>query len=238
MMAFDTSARPHELLKLKIKDIKPQKTREGKHFALITVIGKTGKRTLPLTDSLPYIKDRLLQHPQKGNENAILICSAKKNEMGTRSLEKVFSLYKAEYFHAFLERDLPEEDKQKIRNLLKKPFNPYIWRHTSLTDKRKKQKLNDAGIQQIAGWTKKSNMWQVYVHHFGNEGVNTILKTIETQKKPPYDSRTFVQFRIRPEEIELLSNCCIPYIGDNIAYQHGLHFCQEVYPYRNQKSLI
>ncbi len=31
-------------------------------------------------------------------------------------------------------------------------------------------------------------------------------KTIETQKKPKVDSRTFVQFRIRPEEIELLSN--------------------------------
>ena len=23
-------------------------------------------------------------------------------------------------------------------------------------------------------------------------------------------------------------------IGDIIAYKHGLHFCREVYPYRNQ----
>ncbi|MGC1928147.1 MAG: hypothetical protein WA667_04180 [Candidatus Nitrosopolaris sp.] len=29
----------------------------------------------------------------------------------------------------------------------------------------------------------------------------------------------------------------LPYIGDNIAYQHGLHFCQEVYPYRNQNKV-
>ncbi|CAN5235912.1 hypothetical protein BH18THE2_BH18THE2_34620 [soil metagenome] len=29
----------------------------------------------------------------------------------------------------------------------------------------------------------------------------------------------------------------LPYIGDNIAYRHGLHFCQEVYPYRNQKKV-
>jgi hypothetical protein len=28
-----------------------------------------------------------------------------------------------------------------------------------------------------------------------------------------------------------------PHIGDNIAYQHGLHFCQEVYPYRNQDKV-
>jgi hypothetical protein len=25
----------------------------------------------------------------------------------------------------------------------------------------------------------------------------------------------------------------LPNIGDNLAYKHGLHFCQEVYPYRN-----
>ena len=29
----------------------------------------------------------------------------------------------------------------------------------------------------------------------------------------------------------------LPYIGDNIAYQHGLHFCQEVYSYRNQNKV-
>jgi uncharacterized membrane protein (Fun14 family) len=29
----------------------------------------------------------------------------------------------------------------------------------------------------------------------------------------------------------------LTYIGDNIAYQHGLHFCQEVYPYRNQDKV-
>jgi len=29
----------------------------------------------------------------------------------------------------------------------------------------------------------------------------------------------------------------LSYIGDNIAYQHGLHFCQEVYPYRNQNKV-
>jgi hypothetical protein len=28
-----------------------------------------------------------------------------------------------------------------------------------------------------------------------------------------------------------------PHIGDIIAYQHGLHFCQEVYPYRNQNKV-
>ena len=26
-------------------------------------------------------------------------------------------------------------------------------------------------------------------------------------------------------------------IGDIIAYKHGLHFCEEVYPYRNQHEV-
>lgn len=26
-------------------------------------------------------------------------------------------------------------------------------------------------------------------------------------------------------------------IGDNIAYRHGLHFCEEVYPFRNRKKV-
>jgi len=29
----------------------------------------------------------------------------------------------------------------------------------------------------------------------------------------------------------------LTYIGDIIAYQHGLHFCEEVYPYRNQNKI-
>ncbi|MGA9150461.1 MAG: hypothetical protein WBZ36_07780 [Candidatus Nitrosopolaris sp.] len=36
--------------------------------------------------------------------------------------------------------------------------------------------------------------------------------------------------------ITKLSVVC-PHIGDIITYQHGLHFCQEVYPYRNQNKV-
>jgi integrase/recombinase XerD len=98
MMAFDTSVRPHEFLKLKIKYVEFKITPDGKHYAVIRVNGKTGSRILPLTDSIPYVKDWILQHPQRGNENAILICSAKKNKMVPRSLAKIFFLYKTEYF--------------------------------------------------------------------------------------------------------------------------------------------
>jgi hypothetical protein len=41
------------------------------------------------------------------------------------------------------------------------------------------------------------------------------------------------QFLCEPD----LLHVALTYIGDNIAYQHGSHFCQEVYPYRNQDKV-
>jgi putative transposase len=41
---------------------------------------------------------------------------------------------------------------------------------------------------------------------------------------------------VRYHEVHVLT-VVFTYIGDNIAYQHGLHFCQEVYPYRNQNKV-
>ena len=64
-MAMDTSCRPHELLGLKIKDIEFSYTDDGKHYALVRIKhGKIGPRTVPLIDSLPYLKEWIQQeHP-------------------------------------------------------------------------------------------------------------------------------------------------------------------------------
>jgi integrase len=52
----DTSARPSEILRLRVKDIK-FKIAVGKTYAEISVNGRTGSRTIPLFNSIPYIKD-------------------------------------------------------------------------------------------------------------------------------------------------------------------------------------
>ena len=56
-MSRDSAARPHELLKLKIKDVVFKLTPDKKQYAEILVNGKTGTRHIPLIDSIPYIKD-------------------------------------------------------------------------------------------------------------------------------------------------------------------------------------
>jgi hypothetical protein len=72
-MANDTSARPHELLNLKIKDIKFKTTTNGIQYAEILVSGRTKSRTLP--SSIPYVKDWLLNHLAGENTDSWLFVS-------------------------------------------------------------------------------------------------------------------------------------------------------------------
>jgi predicted CopG family antitoxin len=66
------------------------------------------------------------------------------------------------------------EDKEKIRELLKKKWNPYIRRHSALTEKSKI--LKEHVLRQHAGWSPTSNMHQKYIHYFGNESSESILE--------------------------------------------------------------
>ena len=71
-IARDSSCRPHEILKLKIKDV-VFKMVGDKQYAQITVNGKTGQRHIPLIDSIPYLKDHLDDHVFRTNPNSPLI---------------------------------------------------------------------------------------------------------------------------------------------------------------------
>ena len=63
-MAFDMSARPHEILSLRIKDIKFCVTDNNKQYVEVKIPdGKTGSRVTVLIDSIPYLKEWLLEHP-------------------------------------------------------------------------------------------------------------------------------------------------------------------------------
>ena len=57
---------------------------------------------------------------------------------------------------------VPDADKSLIQYLLLKPWNLYIFRHSSLTEKS--QYLSESLLKDHAGWSMGSNMPQVYVH--------------------------------------------------------------------------
>jgi integrase/recombinase XerD len=204
-MAKDTSCRPHELLKLRIKDVNFKITPDKYQYAELMVNGKTGSRLVVLIDSIPYLKDYLdHEHPQPGNPNAILLSGSKKSfgrAIGIKALETIYKRYQKELFPKLLESpNVEPEDKSKIRELLKKPWNPYILRHSSLTEKSKI--LKEHILRQHAGWSTGSQMPQKYLHYFGNESNASLLEA--------YGIMTKDRQQIDPLKYRQCPNCSEP----------------------------
>jgi integrase len=94
----DLSCRPHEILKLKIRDV-VFKSAGGYQYAETLVNGKTGSRPIPLIDSIPYLKDYIEhEHPQPTNPNSPLICGTGRGagrHIKTLRIYKIYDEYKA-----------------------------------------------------------------------------------------------------------------------------------------------
>jgi hypothetical protein len=157
------------------------KTSGNHQYAEVLVNGKTGSRHIPLLSSLPYVKDWLESHPQRGNPNCYLIPSFDRhhkkfgNKMKTNSLNVIYRRYKMEFFTLLLlDPKVPPEDKKKISELLKKPWNPYVRRHSALTSKS--TYLKEHILRQHAGWSGRSQMHLKYLHYFGNESSESLLE--------------------------------------------------------------
>lgn len=95
--------------------------------------------------------------------------------MKTLRIYKIYDEYKKQIFPKLLESpNVLPEDKQKIRELLKKPWNPYIRRHSAITEKSRILKKHV--LRQHAGWTPGSQMHLKYLHYFGNESNESLLE--------------------------------------------------------------
>jgi hypothetical protein len=177
-MSGDLSARPSEILNLRIKDITWKRIGD-KQYAEAVVNGKTGTRPLILTNSIPYLKEYInSEHPQPTNPNAPLICGLDRSNgrhINEHSLLMIYDGYKKRVFPKLLDNPLvPSEDKQKTKELLKKRWNPYVRRHSALTIKSKV--LKESILRQHAGWSGSSQMHLKYLHYFGNESNESLLE--------------------------------------------------------------
>lgn len=139
-MANDTSARPHELLALRIKDVQFKMSTTGIQYAEVHLAqSKTKSRTIPVIFSVPYVKDWIDSHPLKSSTDAYLFVSLADSKLGQQlsgnALYKLYTRnYKKTYFPNLLDNhSLPNRDKAYIKNMLTKPWNPYILRHSALT---------------------------------------------------------------------------------------------------------
>jgi integrase len=180
-MVNDMSARPHEILNLKIRDIIWKLTSDGIQYAEILIRGgKTKPRTLPLIDSIPYVRDWITNHPTGDNPDSWLFVSMSKNTFGSKLSYDGLSghykyYYRNRYFpHLLKDPSVPDPDKSFIRNMLTKPWNLYIFRHSALTEKS--QILKEHVLRDHAGWSMTSKMPQVYIHYFGTESSRSLLE--------------------------------------------------------------
>jgi hypothetical protein len=85
-------------------------------------------------------------------------------------------------------KSIPPEDKPKIRALLKKPWNPYIRRHSALTEKS--VFLKEHILRQHAEWSPRFQMHLRYLHYFGNESSESILEAYGIITKDKSQSNT------------------------------------------------
>ena len=75
--------------------------------------------------------------------------------------------YRNRYFTKLLEdQTTPTNDKAYIKNMLTKPWNLYIIRHSALTQSKI---LKEHILRDHAGWSITSKMPQTYIHYFGTE---------------------------------------------------------------------
>jgi integrase len=201
-MANDTSARPHEILGLKISDIKFNITSEGIQYAEVQIRdGKTGPRVVPLIDSIPYLKEWINDHPVGTNPEAWLFVARRYSAYGIKLtysglVYRYSYYYKTKYFPKLLDDGtVAETDKAFIRNMLTKPWNLYIFRHSALTEKS--QILPDAILRDHAGWTMSSTMPEVYLHLNG-ESSKILLEKKGIIRRQDLDTINVLKTRICP----------------------------------------
>jgi integrase/recombinase XerD len=179
----DTSCRPHEILKLRMRDV-VFKMAGNKQYAEVILSGKTGQRHVPVIDSLPYLKDWMDSHPFPGNPNFPLICGSSRSlgrRMNSNSINRIYHDYEKRFRGLVRDPNVPQADKVAIAELLKKPWNPYIRRHSALTEKAKI--LKEPILKIHAGWSQQSNMHLKYEHWFGNESSESILEAYGLKTK-------------------------------------------------------
>lgn len=186
-LAYETSARPGELLQLKIGDITDniQTDENGKLCAIIDV-GRYGKkkesRKVGITDlTIQYYQPYLLHHSDPKNRKAFLFVSREHSAMSRNipisndTLRSDYTAFRDRQLPKILKRpDIPEEDKKHLASLRDtKKWCPYIMRHSSLS--KLAHDVNDYTLREHAGWSKNSGMVDIYTHTLTEDSAHHVM---------------------------------------------------------------
>jgi len=159
MVMYEGALRRDELLNIRKKHIKFMSG-----YAILKIVkSKTLKRDIPLTESIPYLREYFDKYY---NEPDDLIFPYKRPH------------YSNTYISGLKHRIAKKYPEWKTRILY-----PYLFRHSRLTELAL-TKLNEPQLNKIAGWTPDSNMGKVYFH-LEDDDIIEIMTDGEIQKPKP-----------------------------------------------------
>jgi integrase/ribosomal protein S27AE len=144
-LLYDTGARPGEILNLRVKDVKLNRT-----HGEIYVNGKTGMRRIPIVFSIPYLERWLNSHPEKDNPEAKLFPKLKTGRGGDDLTEAGLTM--------LLKRIAK-------RAGIRRRMYAYVFRHSRLTELA--NILREHQLKAFAGWAAGSRMAEHYVRLAG-----------------------------------------------------------------------
>ncbi len=127
--------------------------------AQITVAGKTGMRRVRIIASAPLLAQWLENHPRKEDPSAPLWIG-----IGTLGRGEAIDYGAARMMLRRVAR----------RAGLRKAVNPHIFRHSRASNLA--NKLTEAQLKEMFGWTQSSEMAAVYVHMSGRDVDKALLK--------------------------------------------------------------
>ena len=190
-LAIDTGARPHELLKLKIEDIIWPPNGEPPMF---TLSGKTGPRVNRSMRYHKYLRNFIDQHPKRSIPSSILFYSKKTDGiLNEDALCQIYTKKLKPYFVKLLDTAIGQDDRSKIFHLLKKPWNPNVFRHTTATEYS--GILSDADAKQWFGWADDSDMPSNYRNYYGDEASKRLMISFGLEPQP---QKTLPKYRECP----------------------------------------
>ena len=165
-LLYECQGRVGELVKMDIKDFT-----KFDNYAKIFLDGKTGERLLAITDSVPYIEQYLNVHMHRDDPEAPLFYSVSAQNYGKRLSAKGIAVILGQV-----------AKKAKF----KKRFNPHWFRHSGLDWLARHHHFNERDLKLRAGWSKNSNMAQVYLHYEEEEVNDMYLKQKGVKKLPEH----------------------------------------------------
>lgn len=161
---YESGCRVGEFLSMRIRDVT-----FDQYGAILMVDGKTGQRRVRVIASAGALSAWLAVHPRKTDQGSAFWVSLSSNCKGEPLNYRGFAVMLQEL---------------AARAKIIKQVNPHAFRHARATHLA--NKLTEAQMKELFGWTQSSDMASVYVHLSGRDVDNALLEIagLTSPKKP------------------------------------------------------